>query len=259
VLKEDYPYFAASRCRGTECVPTNIKEYTMKKLLLTSSLALGLATGLFADTITPFASIGGAATGSNLFNFDSLLVGSGSQTAWSTGGTASVAVSFSPPDSGVVNGATKNVFAAPFLSGGNGLGFGSPNQPNGPDTTNYLSTGTGSVTLDFGVSLSYLGLLWGSVDDYNTIEFFDGLNSVGSFTGIDVLGLPNGNQGPGGSVYVNFNDVDGVFTKVVLTSSTNAFEIDNVAINAVGVPDGGATVGLVGLGLIALAAIRRKR
>ena len=230
----------------------------MKKLLLTSSLTLALATGLFANNIVPSASIGGAATGSDLFNFDALLVGSGPQTAWSTGGT-SVAVSFAAPDSGVVNGASVNVFAAPFLSGGNGLGFGSPNQPNGQDTTNYLSTGTGSVTLDFGVSLSYLGLLWGSVDDYNTIEFFNGADAVGSFTGVDVLGLPNGDQGPGGSVYVNFNDLEGTFTKVVLTSSTNAFEIDNVAINPVSVPDSGATVGLVGLGLIALAAVRRKR
>lgn len=228
----------------------------MNKLLLASSLALSLATGLFANNIVPSASIGGAATGSERFNFDALALGSASQTAWSTGGT-SVAVSFAAPDSGVVNGATKNVFAAPFLSGGNGLGFGSPNQPNGADTTHYLSTGTGSVTLDFGVSLSYLGLLWGSVDDYNQIEFFDGANSVGAFTGINVLGLPNGNQGPGGSVYVNFNDLEGTFTKVVLTSGTNAFEIDNVAINSV--PDGGATVGLVGLGLIALAAVRRKR
>jgi hypothetical protein len=225
----------------------------MKKLLLTSSLVLALATGLFADTIVPSASIGGAATGSDLFNFDALLLGSGSQ-----GGT-SVAVTIAGLDSGVVNGAAKNIFAAPFLSGGNGLGFGSPNQPNGADMTNYLSTGTGSVTLDFGVSLSYLGLLWGSVDDYNKIEFFDGATSVGSFTGVNVLALPNGNQGPGGSVYVNFNDLDGAFSKVVLTSSTNAFEIDNVAINSVGVPDSGATVGLVGLGLIALAAVRRKR
>ena len=230
----------------------------MKKLLLASSLALGLTTGLFADNIVASASVGGAATGSNLFNFDALVLGSGSQTAWGTGGT-SVAVSFAAPDSGVVNGASNNVFAAPFLSGGNGVGFGSPNQPNGADTTNYLSTGTGSVTLNFGVGLSYLGLLWGSVDDYNTIEFFNGMSSVGSFTGINVLGLPNGNQGIGGSVYVNFSDLDGQFTKVVLTSSTNAFEIDNVAINSVGVPDSGATVALLGLGLVALAAVRRKR
>lgn len=230
----------------------------MKKLLLVSSLALGLTTGLFADTIVPSASVGGAALGSDRFNFDALLAGSSSQTAWSNVGT-SVAVSFAAPDSGVVNGAVKNVFAAPYLSGGNGLGFGSPNQANGPDTTNYLTTGTGSVTLDFGFGLSYLGLLWGSVDDYNKIEFFDGATSVGSFTGINVLALPNGNQGPGGSVYVNFSDLDGLFTKVVLTSTTNAFEIDNVAINPRNVPDSGATVAFLGLGLVALAAIRRKR
>ena len=230
----------------------------MKKLLLTSSLAVALTTGLFANNIVPSASIGGAATGSNLFNFDALSLGSGSQIAWGTGGS-SIAVHITGPDSGVVNGAVTNTYAAPYLSGGNGLGFGSPNQPNGANTTNYLSTGTGSITLDFGTSQSYLGLLWGSVDDYNTIEFFNGLNSVGSFTGVDVLALPNGNRGINGSVYVNFNDLDGAFTSVVLTSSTNAFEIDNVAINSVGVPDSGATVTLLGLALVALAAVRRKR
>jgi hypothetical protein len=230
----------------------------MKKLLLLSSLALGFTSGLFADTIVPLPSIGGAPTGSDFFNFDALVAGSGSQTAWSTGGS-SVAVSFAAPDSGVVNGAVTNVFAAPYLSGGNGLGFGSPNQANGPDKTNYLTTGTGSVTLDFGMGLSYLGLLWGSVDNYNTIEFFNGMTSVGSFTGSNVLALPNGNQGPNGSVYVNFNDLDGLFTKVVLTSSTNAFEIDNVATGRASVPDSGATVAFLGLGLVALAAVRRKR
>lgn len=220
-----------------------------------TTLALGLASGLFADTINPTASVGGAATGSDYFNFDALLVGSGSQTAWSTAGS-SVDVSFTAPDSGVVLGSADNVYAAPYLSGGNGTGFGS--QPDGADATNYLTTGTGSVTLDFGVELTYLGLLWGSVDDYNTLSFYNGAVLVGSFTGVDVLGLPDGDQGLNGSVYVNFNDVDGVFTKVVLTSTTNAFEIDNVAINHVSVPDSGATVALVGLALLGLAALRRK-
>lgn len=229
----------------------------MKKLLLSSTLALGLASGLFADTINPAASIGGAATGSDYFNFDLLSTGSGPQTAWSTAGS-SVDVSFTAPDSGVVLGSSNNVYAAPYLTGGNGTGFGSPNQPNGQDSTNYLTSGTGSVTLDFGVELTYLGLLWGSVDDYNTLSFYNGAVLVGSFTGVDVLALPDGYQGPGGSVYVNFNDVDGVFTKVVLTSSTNAFEIDNVAINHVGVPDSGTTIALLGVGLMGLAAFRRR-
>ena len=239
-------------------VPTNLTKSTMKKLLLTSSLALGLATGMFANNIVPSASVGGAATGSNFFNFNDLLLGSGSRVAWGTGGS-SIDVHITGPDSGVVNGATTNVFAAPYLSGDNGVGFGSPDQPNGVNITNYLSTGTGSVTLDFGASQTYLGLLWGSVDDYNKIEFFNGNSLVGWFTGADVLGLPNGDQGPGGSVYVNFNDLEGSFTSVVLTSTTNAFEIDNVAINSVGVPDGGATVTLLGLALVALAAVRRRR
>jgi hypothetical protein len=129
-------------------------------------------------------------------------------------------------------------YAAPWLSGGNGNGFGAggANQANGADTTRYLSTGIGSVTLTFGSLQQYLGLLWGSVDSYNKLKFFNGNVSVGSITGANVTASPNGNQGVNGTWYVDINSTLG-FDKVVASSSNYAFEFDNVAFNSTPVPE----------------------
>jgi len=224
----------------------------MKKLLLTSLLSLGLTSGLFADNIVLSSVNGGGAIGSTFVNFDSLALGNGAQ---STGG---VNVWFTGSGQ-VVQGTVSNQYAAPFLSGNNGVGFGSPDQPDGADTTKYLSAGTGTVTLDFGSAQKYLGLLWGSVDNYNSLWFYNGASLVGTFTGVDVWAAANGNQGAAGTFYVNFNDLDGAFTKIVLGSTINSFEIDNVAFDSSNhVPDSSSSVLLVGLGLIGLAALRRK-
>ncbi len=103
----------------------------------------------------------------------------------------------------------------------------------------------------------YFGLLWGSVDDYNTLSFYNGLTPVGSITGIDVLASPNGDQGVNGTVYVNINS-DTAFTKVVATSSKYAFEFDNVAYSKENIPDGGSTLALLGGVITFLGAVRRK-
>jgi hypothetical protein len=124
--------------------------------------------------------------------------------------------------------------AAPVLSGGNGNGFGSSGgmQTNGTDATTYLTTGTGSVTMTFSHQQMYLGILWGSVDTYNTLTFYENGTSVGSITGTDVLGSnADGDQGPSGTAYVNINSSLN-FNSVVATSTSNAFEFDNVAYNA---------------------------
>ena len=88
----------------------------MKKLLLTSCLALGLASGLFADTLSVSSVNGGAATGSNKLNLDSLLLGAGTQAADGT-----VTITGHTGDAQIVNGSVVNTYAAPFISGGNGV------------------------------------------------------------------------------------------------------------------------------------------
>jgi hypothetical protein len=179
-------------------------------------------------------SVGGAPTGVSRVNFDDLALGSGGGTA--SGPNGSVAVSF-VVDGQAVAGAMSGQYAAPFLSGGNGTGFGSPDQANGVDGTTYLTSGIssgstqGKAILTFGAPEMYMGLLWGSVDDYNTLSFYDANDVlIGSVTGLDVTGSPNGDQGVNGTLYVNINS-DLAFTKVVATSTKYAFEFDNVAYN----------------------------
>src|ERR1035438_4266402 len=109
----------------------------------------------------------------------------------------------------------------------------------GADATTYLTAGgvSGSqATLTFGATEMYMGLLWGSVDSFNTLSFYNGATLVGTVTGSQVLASPNGDQGVNGTVYVNINSTL-PFDSVVATSSLHAFEFDNVAYNKTAVPE----------------------
>ncbi len=65
------------------------------------------------------------------------------------------------------------------------------------DTQSYFSVysefdGNGApspVTLTLGSPVDEFKILWGSLDDYNTIEFFSGATSLMSFTGEDIVNL----------------------------------------------------------------------
>jgi len=126
---------------------------------------------------------------------------------------------------GVVNGSS-SVTAAPFVG------------PGVADPTNYLSVGAGGTeTIGFNHEQNAFGLYWGSVDSYNSISFYHGATLVASYTGADVTPLfPTGNQGSFSSNgYVEFANLAS-FDKVVLTSSSNAFEIDNISAGSVPAP-----------------------
>lgn len=215
----------------------------MKRLL---SYSAGLAALLLsighagADTLTvTSATVGGAPTGAVYANFDSLPLGT-------AGGTSEgITVSF-VTDAMAVQGTTSN-YAAPYLSNGNGALFGDPT--NGPDTTTYITSGSnGSVAgaeaiLTFSSQEEYFGLLWGSVDSYNTLSFYEGgVNGtlVGTVTGAEVTGNDDGDQGVDGTYYVNINS-SADFDTVVASSTQYAFEFDNVAYNATNLGGGGAT------------------
>lgn len=222
----------------------------MNKFLLLTSLSLVAATGVLADTFNVSSVNGGAATGSTRLNLDLLSLGNGPQWA-----DANVNISFTGTGQ-VVQGASSGYYAAPFISGSNGAGFGG--QSAGADTTRYLSSGIGSVVFDFTSNQTYFGLLWGSVDDYNSLSFYKGGLLVGSYTGSQIWAAANGDQGTQGTFYVNFDDVSGSFNKVVASSTQYAFEIDNIAYNSRSVPDAGSSAALVGLGLVGLMSLRRK-
>lgn len=206
------------------------------------------------------ASVGGVPVGAAVYeNFDSLgaaggLSANGINVTFSGTGAGTATLPDSPGQ-----------YAAPYLSGGNGMPF-SNLQADGPDVTQYLTTGIGQVTLQLDGYNQYFGLLWGSVDDYNTLSFYDGNTLLFNFTGLDVDGMANGNQGAAGTFYVNINS-DTAFDRVVASSTGYAFEFDNVALaenpippqeTFAAVPEPG-TLALLGLGLLAGITTRRRR
>lgn len=219
---------------------------------LTGALAVGLACMSPAAhaTLTITSVVGGVPSGATSYvNFDTLPLGG-------TGGPiGGITVSFGSSGQ-TVQGSVGGQYAAPVLSNSNGVLFGDPT--NGADTTPYLTTGASQVILALPAPEKYFGLLWGSVDGYNTLQFFDGMTLVGTITGTQVSASANGDQGASGTYYVNINS-DLAFDTVVASSSSFAFEFDNVAYNpeALSVPEP-VSMALFGLGLIGVGFSRRK-
>lgn len=217
---------------------------------------MGLAATASATPIFS-ASVGGAPSGADAYEtFDGLATGS-------AGGmlASGIMVTFAT-DAQAVQGSVSGNHAAPYLSGGNGTNFGG--QPDGPDASVYLTSGSSGTVPGAGVTLTfpeqemYMGLLWGSVDTYNTLTFLNGTTEVGIFTGAMIAGAAgagncaDGNQLAQGTCYVNIN-FSSPFTSVVATSSAYAFEFDNVAFSTkpIGVPEPGvASMFLLGLLLL---------
>ena len=164
--------------------------------------SLGVSTETFDDQTAGSSSNNGAGRG----NFHSNALG---------------ADFLASGNAGVVIGSSASVTAAPFVGP----------LPGNQDTTKYLSIGANATeTITFASEKNVFGLYWGSVDSYNTIKFYDGTTLVASYTGADISPLlATGNQGSFASNgYVEFQGLHS-FNKVVLGSTSNAFEIDNIS------------------------------
>ncbi|MEB3293670.1 MAG: PTPA-CTERM sorting domain-containing protein [Synechococcales bacterium] len=147
---------------------------------------------------------------------------------------------------GVVSGSLAGQYAQPLNDATRYLTLGGSNEPS-------------PVTINLASLHDYFGLYWGSIDRYNSIEFFSGGTSVGAFTGAVVAGA-TGLTADGGQFsnasnrYVNFFAGAGeAFDRIVLTSTSPAFESDNHAFRQVPTP--ALLPGLIGLG----AGLWRKR
>lgn len=153
-----------------------------------------------------------------------------------TGGTVN-GISFSfTPDAQAVTGSVVNQYAAPWLSPTEETALGVPvvNPSGAPDPSQYLTSGAevgshpgAAVNMSFGTAASdfqqSLGLIWGSVDLYNTISLYSGSTLVGQITGGDITSTANGSQGANGTYGVDIFSMT-AFNSVVFTSSQYAFE-----------------------------------
>jgi hypothetical protein len=137
------------------------------------------------------------------------------------------------------------------------------------DTTPFLSvafpksSGTETFTAAPGDSYNYFGLYWGSIDDYNSLSFYNGGSLLATITGNDVIqsGATLGDQVSAGSNrYVNFLLHDMSFDKIVFGTTSYAFESDNHAFANVptSVPEPG-TLALLGVAAVGFVFMRRRR
>ncbi len=219
--------------------------------LIVAGLAFQNSKAQASFVITASAT-GSAFAGASYGNLNGLALGSAGGV---DGGGLSVA--FIGDSAAAVQGDVRGQYSAPILSGANNTFFGPP--ATGTDTTTYASSGSGSVALTFANGAqNYLGLLWGSVDNYNTLSFFDANNnSVGSIRGSTILELAEGGN-PTGSQFVNIVSTLS-FTRVVASSTSNSFEFDNVAFATVPEPSSIAMCGVASLIGLAVAKKRVKR
>jgi hypothetical protein len=237
----------------------------MKRLLLvfTCLLALSISQAA-ADLLTISGAIGGLpAAGVNYVNFDDLALGSAPQTATGPNGTVAV---LPGPDSAVVQGNVSGVYAWPHRSNNQGAAFGGA--PDGEDQTPYLTTGAGWITLQFAAPQQYFGLLWSSVDSYNSLSLYSSSQGLlGALSGGELSPITGGSSLY--TAYININS-SVPFDYVVASSGGNAFEFDDVAYSSQpavfsgisirsSVPDGGSTSGLLALGVLGLTLLPRRR
>ena len=134
------------------------------------------------------------------------------------------------------------------------------------DTTNFGAAEPASASQPFtdatftanaGVTLSSLSIDIGSLDTYNTLEFFSGGTLKGTFSGSTLaaalLGVANGNQVSdltNGRFYFTFGASDDI-NKLVFLSTTPAFEFDNIAAKFSAVPEPATwTMMILGFGFV---------
>ena len=138
-------------------------------------------------------------------------------------------------------------------------------QPAG-DNTPFLSvaypnqSGTETYVASPGHTYNYFGLYWGSMDDYNSLSFYNGNQLIGTVTGSDVIatGAQLGDQMSAGSNrFVNFFLEGGAtFDKIVFSTTNYAFESDNHAFATVPEP---GTLALTLAAIGGLFLLRRRR
>jgi hypothetical protein len=132
------------------------------------------------------------------------------------------------------------------------------------DTTNYMSILAGkSETLTFSGVQNKFGFYWGSIDSYNSIAFYLGgaatpfLTLFGNtLNAVPALGYNGDQSGALTNAYVTFTGLS--FDKIVLASSGNSFEFDNISYAVAPVPEP-TTWAMMLLGFAGIGLLYRRR
>lgn len=132
------------------------------------------------------------------------------------------------------------------VSGGSVLGTGEVGN-------HYVAIPAGGVlSLTFSTPGYYFGLLWGTVDGFNSITFFDGGQEIATFTGFDLQESPDHTS----AIYANFYATGGTFTSVAFFTTDGAFEFDNVRVAPTPLP---AALGMFGVAVVGMGALGLRR
>ncbi|MBB6122622.1 PEPxxWA-CTERM sorting domain-containing protein [Sphingobium subterraneum] len=150
-----------------------------------------------------------------------------------------------------------------FLTGSSTSGSAIPT--SGTDTTPYLSVlGGGEAIIDL-PNVEALAFDWGTLDTYNTLTVFgyDGGGAFStSFTPLALFSNPGDlapADGQTSGAFALLGTAGERFSRIVLTSSTNSFEIDNLLVKgAIPEPSTWAMM-IVGLGMVGYAMRSRQR
>ena len=186
-------------------------------------------------------------------------------------GAHAVTVTSSPFDVAPTVGETlaldfnSNTPPAGYSITGNNFGYYTNSIPNvaaAPfgDTTQYLAVlGGGSATISLPKALKSFSIYIGSVDFYNNVTLTLAGGGTQSFTGTTLPGGSDGSQTSGNTNRRYFFVADGNerITGLTLSSSTNSFEVDNLATGAVPEPASWALM-IAGIGMVGVAQRRRR-
>ena len=141
------------------------------------------------------------------------------------------------------------------------------------DNTKYLRVETSTTGNQNGIDFANtttqnpffdtVSFYWGSVDTYNTVRIYGtGSNPIATFTGQQILDLAGITTSGTDSILVSFTNTEGALKKIGLSSTQNAFEVDNIRFSngisgAVPEPATWAMM-IVGFGAVGSSMRRRK-